>query len=154
MTVVSAGASAEQAGRAVVPAGSSAARLGALFGTDVALLTVEVHPDPRGRLSVVDLQTLPFTVRRVFTVSDVPPGARRGGHRHTRGVQALVCLAGRIDVELRRGAASLEVTLLPDGAGLEIAAGVWSQQHYVEDGSTLLVLASEPYDTGTYDPRP
>jgi hypothetical protein len=44
-----------------------------------------------------------------------------------------------------------EVTLVPDGVGLRIAAGVWSSQCYALDGSALLVLASEPYDPDNYD---
>jgi hypothetical protein len=134
--------------------GAVAAQLHDLFGEDVTVHAVDLHLDARGTLGVVDLDGLPFTVRRVFVVNGVPAGTVRGGHGHSRGVQGLFCIRGRIDVELRRGEAALEVPLRPDGAGLLVRAGVWSQQRYVLGGSELLVLASEPYDPSTYDPAP
>lgn len=151
---VSGGASPGTAQGTPAPASAAAAQLHSSFGPDVALVEVDLHEDGRGKLAVVDLDALPFTVRRVFGVTDVPAGTRRGGHRHARGNQALFCLRGCIRVELSCGGASVEVLLLPDGVGLRIAAGVWAQQHYVEDGSELLVLASEPYDPSTYDSSP
>jgi hypothetical protein len=136
-----------------VPASSAAAiaLLRATFGGDVEPLTVERFPEKRGTLTAFDFDRLPFAVQRVFTVNDVPAGERRGGHGHRRGTQALFCIEGRVDVELRRGDTTAEIALYPDGVGLRIAAGVWSRQHYALDGSTLLVLASEPYDPTSYD---
>ena len=124
------------------------------FGDDVEWISLELHLDDRGRLMAVDLASLPFGVRRMFAVTGVPAGTRRGGHSHRRGIQALFCLGGRIEVELRRDGDVAHVELQPDGSGLLIRAGVWSEQHYVVEGSELLVLASEPYDPGTYDPNP
>jgi WxcM-like protein len=129
----------------------TAAWLHARFANDVALFTVERADEPRGVLTPFDFDRLPFVVQRVFTVTDVPAGTVRGAHRHRRGVQALFCLAGRIDVELRRDDERAEISLFPDGTGLVITAGVWSQQRYSLDGSALLVLASEPYDPTSYD---
>jgi dTDP-4-dehydrorhamnose 3,5-epimerase-like enzyme len=129
-------------------------QLEASFGGDVSVIEALIHDDDRGRLSAFDFEGLPFTVRRVFTVTGVPLGTRRGGHLHSRGIQALFCLDGRVEVELRRRGASLEVVLRPDGLGLGIGPGVWSQQRYLDDRSELLVLASEPYDPATYDPEP
>lgn len=137
-----------------MPASGAAAVMSTLFGADVALVGVDLHEDARGKLTAVDLDALPFTVRRVFGVTDVPAGIRRGGHGHSRGIQALFCLSGCVEVELRRGRARLVVALVPDGVGIQIRAGVWSQQHYVGDGSELLVLASEPFDAGTYESTP
>jgi dTDP-4-dehydrorhamnose 3,5-epimerase-like enzyme len=136
--------------------GPRAAReeLRAAFGADVAAVELEVHRDERGTLTATDLDALPFTVRRLFRVSEVPAGTARGGHGHVRGVQALFCTRGRIEVELRRGGHVVDVTLEADGIGLQIGAGIWSEQRYVVGGSELLVLASEPYDPGTYDPTP
>ena len=132
----------------------SSAQLREAFGDDVTVLSLDIHTDERGTLTAVDLDALPFRVRRLFRVSGVPAGTRRGGHGHVRGVQALFCTRGTIEVELRRGGEVVEVTLRPDGTGLQVGAGVWAQQRYVEGGSELLVLASEPYDPGTYDPNP
>ncbi len=132
-------------------AADAAAQLHTSFGCDVTLLGAARFVDTRGQLTAFELDQFPFGVRRAFTVTNVPAGSRRGGHRHVRGIQALFCLAGRIDVELRRGDETLEVSLVPDGVGLRISAGVWSSQYYAVDGSELLVLASEPYDPSGYD---
>jgi len=136
------------------PAADAAAALQASFGADVALLAADPFADSRGSLTAFELDHFPFGVRRVFTVTNVPPGSRRGGHRHVRGVQALFCLNGCVDVELRRGDERVEVSLVPDGVGLMIAAGIWSSQRFAVDGSELLVFASEPYDPSSYDPSP
>jgi hypothetical protein len=133
------------------PATAAAADLQASFGGGVTLLAAARVADARGHLTAFDLEHVPFAVRRVFTVTNVPTGSRRGGHRHTRGYQALFCLTGCIEVELRRGDERAAVTLEPDGVGLVIAAGIWSSQHYTAEGSELLVLASEPYDPSLYE---
>jgi quercetin dioxygenase-like cupin family protein len=133
----------------VTPGTASDEQLRARFGSDVTRVSVTPNVDERGRLVEFDFAALPFPVRRVFAVTDVPAGTERGGHRHRRGDQALFCLAGRVNVELRRGESRHEVTLAPDTGCLR--AGVWARQDYVADGSELLVFASEPFDPGDYD---
>ena len=123
------------------------------FGGRVTPLAVAPHVDERGRLVELDFAALPFPIRRAFTVTDVPAGTTRGGHSHRDGVQVLVCTAGRVDVELRLGEERHELTLTPHTDGLCIAAGVWASQRYVEEGSSLLVVASEAFDPSSYDDR-
>jgi hypothetical protein len=106
--------------------------------------------DARGSLLPFDFASLPFLPRRLFVVHDVPPGTVRGGHAHKRARQLLVCLFGRIDVELRDGGRTEMLILDSADSGLLIEAGVWSAQTYVAPGSMLLVLASEPYDAASY----
>jgi dTDP-4-dehydrorhamnose 3,5-epimerase-like enzyme len=121
------------------------------FGEDVTLVQLVPHVDARGRLVEFDFDSLPFTVRRAFAVAGVPAGTERGGHTHRTGTQLLVCLAGRIDVELRKDSVRHELTLTPAAPALRIAPGVWSSQRYVDEGSVLLVLASEPFDPSSYE---
>ena len=134
--------------------GPSVARAGQVPSSafdGVTSLPLVPNVDERGRLLELDFDALPFTVRRVFVITDVPAGTTRGGHRHRSGAQALVCISGRIDVELRLDSARTVVILIPDAGGLYIPAGVWAAQRYVEDGSALLVLASEPFDPANYE---
>jgi dTDP-4-dehydrorhamnose 3,5-epimerase-like enzyme len=126
-------------------------QLRARFGSDVTRVSVTPNVDERGRLVEFDFAALPFPVRRVFAVTDVPAGTERGGHRHRRADQALFCLAGRVEVELRRGESRHDVTMTPDTGCLCVRAGVWARQGYVADRSELLVFASEPFDPGDYD---
>ena len=118
---------------------------------DVTSVPLVPNVEKRGRLVELDFDALPFTVRRVFMITDVPPGTKRGGHRHRSGAQVLVCISGRIDVELRRGTARTTVTLTPDAGGLYIPAGMWAAQRYLEVGSALVVFASDPFDPANYE---
>jgi dTDP-4-dehydrorhamnose 3,5-epimerase-like enzyme len=118
---------------------------------DVTWVPLAPNVEERGRLLELDFAALPFVVRRVFMITDVPAGTKRGGHRHRSGAQVLVCISGRIEVDLRRGAARTAVTLTPDTDGLCIPAGIWTAQRYVEEGSALVVLASEPFDPANYE---
>lgn len=88
--------------------------------------------------------------RRVFTVTDVPAGTVRGEHGHRAGEQLLICLQGSIELWLRAGQEQARTTLMPGGAGLLLGAGIWCSQTYRDLHSTLLVLASEPYDPASY----
>jgi hypothetical protein len=115
-----------------------------------AVVPVRPNTDARGRLVEIDFAHVPFEVRRAFTVTDVPAGTERGGHAHRSGTQALFCLSGRIEVELRAGSERSEVTLTPGGGGVCVPAGIWTAQRYAEPGSALLVLASEPFDPASY----
>jgi len=144
------GPSPARAGKA--PQSASDADRGAVAGFDgVTLVPLVPNVDERGRLLELDFDALPFTVRRVFMITDVPAGTKRGGHRHRSGAQALVCISGRIDVELRLGAARTAVTLTPDMGWLYIPAGIWAAQRYFEDGSALVVLASDSFDPANYE---
>ncbi len=118
---------------------------------DVTSVPLVPNVEVRGRLLELDFDALPFTVRRVFMITDVPPGTKRGGHRHRSDAQVLVCISGRIDVELRQGAARTAVTLTRETGGLYIPAGIWAVQRYVEDGSALVVFASDPFDPANYE---
>lgn len=127
----------------------------AWFDGRVRLLPLERRVDARGALLPLDLDRLPFVPRRVFTVSGVPRGGIRGGHGHRVGQQLLVCLQGRVRVRMRDARDAVELTLDPGAGGLLVGPGVWGEQAYLEEGTVLLVLASEPYDPSSYfhDPR-
>jgi hypothetical protein len=114
------------------------------------LLPLPRAVDERGALTPLEFRDLPFQPQRVFTVSDVPAGALRGGHGHWRGEQLLVCIEGRITLRLVAGGQSDTVALHPGGPGLLLGPGVWAEQHYDVPGSVLLVVASDPYDPGSY----
>jgi dTDP-4-dehydrorhamnose 3,5-epimerase-like enzyme len=130
---------------------SASEELRAKFGADVEVIPFEPNVDSRGTLVEFDFASIPFPVRRAFAVSDVPGGVSRGGHAHREAEQLLVCLTGCVAVELRAGDRTQEVELKPGTGGLHIGPGVWASQRYVEEGSTLLVLASTPFDPAGYD---
>lgn len=130
--------------------GRGGAAMEAWFGGRARLVAVERHVDARGALLPLEFERLPFPPRRLFTVSGVPAGTARGGHAHRRGQQLLVCLQGRVDLRLRLADEEARATLAAEGPAMLVGAGVWCEQSYVDEGSVLLVLASEPYDPQSY----
>ena len=122
----------------------------AWFGGAARLVPCHVHVDQRGALLPLEFDQLPFRPRRVFTVAGVPAGTVRGGHGHRAGQQLLFCLQGRIEALLRWRNEQARSVLVQGGPGLLIGLGVWCRQTYLDEGSVLLVLASEPYDPRAY----
>jgi dTDP-4-dehydrorhamnose 3,5-epimerase-like enzyme len=116
------------------------------FGGQVRRVSLASHEDERGSLLPISFKDLPFQPCRVFVVHGVPPGTERGRHGHQEGQQCLVCVSGRITVEMRLGGISEHCVLEPGSGGLLIGPGVWAKQTYVEEHSILLVLASHPYN--------
>ena len=110
--------------------------------------------DPRGRLLPLDFAALPFVPARAFVIYETPAGCLRGGHAHRRGSQILIRLSGRVAVHLRFGGERRDVLLDATDCGLVIGPGVWARQTYLDAGSTLLVLASDPYDPTSYETAP
>lgn len=130
------------------------AREAVFFGGRARLMALPAVADTRGSLLPVPFADLPFTPRRVFAVSDAPAGAVRGGHAHRSGLQLLICLQGRLAIELRTADATAALTLTPGGGALLVGPGVWCRQTYLEAGAVLLALASEPYDPTSYLDQP
>jgi dTDP-4-dehydrorhamnose 3,5-epimerase-like enzyme len=109
-------------------------------------LDLPTFSDPRGSLTVLE-RALPFAPRRVYFVHGVPAGATRGGHRHLRNRQVLVCVAGSCEVLVRRKGETEAVVLLDSpSSGLLLEPEEWHLMRAFSPGAVLLVLASEPYD--------
>lgn len=110
--------------------------------------------DQRGTLLPIELEDIPFVVRRIFVISPGDAGEIRGGHSHRNGRQLLVCLDGEIEVSLQEAGCTHAVTLRPDGVSLIIEAGLWSQQTYASASSRLLVLSDQNFDDVEYVSEP
>lgn len=107
--------------------------------------------DTRGRLTVVEGERhVPFSIRRVFYIYDVPAGARRGGHAHKTLEQVLVCLTGRLVVTLDDGQQTGAVTLDRPWIGLYVPPLIWMSQAEFWPGTVYMVLASDVYDETDY----
>jgi dTDP-4-dehydrorhamnose 3,5-epimerase-like enzyme len=99
--------------------------------------------DRRGNLSVIEQDCIPFEVKRVYYLYDVPSGSKRGGHSHKEVLEFLVALSGSFDVILKDGKNSKTVTLNRPNQGLLIPTGIWRELENFSSGSVCLVLASE-----------
>lgn len=120
------------------------------FGGRAWLVDIPAYTDDRGSLQVFSFDRMPFTPVRSFAVTDVPAGIARGGHAHRSGKQMLVCLHGRIEILMRCGHEEVALIMGPTSPALVFGPGVWCEQRYVEQGSVLLVFASEPYAAESY----
>jgi len=120
------------------------------FAEHVRYVELRAVTEPRGALLEFDYRSLPFPPQRSFFIKDVPPGTVRGGHAHKVCEHVLVCLRGRVAIELAFNGSHARLTLDRPTLGLYLGAGVWSQQTYETRDTELLVFASLPYDPGSY----
>ena len=107
--------------------------------------------DPRGNLSFIEAQRhVPFDIRRIYYLYDVPGGAKRAGHGHRTLHQLMLAVSGSFDVLLDDGAARRIITLNRPYDGLYICPGIWRELSNFSSGAACLVLASEYYDESDY----
>lgn len=107
--------------------------------------------DPRGNLTFIESDRhIPFEIRRVFYLYDVPTGNDRGAHAHKKLHQFLICLAGSFDVTLDDGINQSTVHLNRPWKGLHIPPMVWAAEVNFDPGSICLVLASDFFDETDY----
>ena len=116
----------------------------------VQLLDIPKIHDTRGNLSVVEGNTVPFALKRVYYLYDVPSGAARGGHAHIHQSEVLIALSGSFEVLLKDGQDEKTVRLSLPNSGLLIPTGIWRELRNFSSGSVCLVLASGEFDEADY----
>jgi dTDP-4-dehydrorhamnose 3,5-epimerase-like enzyme len=104
----------------------------------------------RGNLAVIEKDTYPFHIKRVYYLYDVPSDAYRGGHAHKEVHELLIALSGSFEVLLDNGKAKQKVMLNKPNKGLLIPTGVWRELDNFSSGAVCLVLASEEFDESDY----
>ncbi|MGW9631973.1 sugar 3,4-ketoisomerase [Agromyces sp. NPDC055520] len=130
---------------AVVPAVAPSILLDGM----VRVLALDCIRDDRGALTPVTFDDIGFSVARAFVVS-APRGAVRGGHAHRSVRQVLFRASGSIDVDVSHRGERARLTLDEARPAALIEPGVWAQQTYLDDHSTLIVFADGPYDSAEY----
>lgn len=107
--------------------------------------------DPRGNLSFIEgSRHIPFDIRRVYYLYDVPGGAHRGGHAHRQLHQLVIAMSGSFDIVLDDGERTRRYHLNRSYYGLYIAPMMWREMDNFSSGSVCLVLASDYYDESDY----
>ncbi|HQV35352.1 MAG TPA: FdtA/QdtA family cupin domain-containing protein [Flavobacterium sp.] len=114
------------------------------------LIAIPKIEDPRGNLSVIEKNVLPFEMKRVYYLYDVPSGAERGGHSHIQQKEFLVALSGSFDVILNDGKTEKIITLNKPFEGLLINEGIWRELKNFSSGSVCLVVASDVFEEEDY----
>ena len=115
------------------------------------LLDLPKISDPRGNLTFIEgTRHVPFEIRRVYYLYDVPGGAERGGHAHKDLSQLIVAMSGSFDVVLDDGRERKRVHLNRSYTGLYVCPMTWRELDNFSSGSVCMVLASNVYDEADY----
>jgi len=109
-----------------------------------------IDPNGRGNLSVIEKDVLPFEIKRVYYLYDVPSDSSRGGHAHIELQQFLIALSGSFDVVLNSGVSRRIITLNRPNKGLLIPNGIWRELENFSAGSVCLSLVSDVYKEEDY----
>ncbi len=118
--------------------------------SDIEIIDLPKIHDVRGNLSVVERDIIPFEMKRVYYLYDVPAGAERGGHAHIDQVELLIALSGSFEVVMKDGNSERTVTLNKPYAGLVIPTGIWRELQNFSSGSVCLVIASDVFAESDY----
>jgi uncharacterized RmlC-like cupin family protein len=108
-----------------------------------------VHADG-GNLTAIEGAAIPFPIARVFTISDVPAGGRRGGHAHHKLQEVVIAVSGSFDVVTTNAKGRHRWTLNRPDRGVYVPPDVWRYLGNFSSNATALVLASTPYDPDDY----
>lgn len=104
-----------------------------------------------GELSFVEGENdVDFQIKRIYYISKVPEGARRGYHAHRKLKQLLFCPYGKIQLILDNGNRREEITLDDPSVGVMIERPIWREMLWMQKNSVLCVAASEKYDPEDY----
>jgi hypothetical protein len=117
----------------------------------VEIIDLPVVKEPRGNLTFIEGGGhIPFDIKRVYYLFDVPGGAERAGHAHKQLQQLIVAIGGSFDVHLDDGFEKKTVRLNRASSGLYVCPMIYRTIDNFSSGSTCLVLASEHYDEDDY----
>ncbi len=119
---------------------------------DVKIIDIPkiIDPKGRGKLSVVEKDIIPFDIKRVYYLYDVPSDSYRGGHAHKKLIQFMIPLSGSFEVLLDDGKKRKKVMLNKPDKGLLIPRGIWREMDNFSSGAICMVLASENFDESDY----
>ena len=116
-----------------------------------SIVEIDKHHHEKGNISVIENgKTIPFKVKRVFYLYDIPGGEERGAHAHKECHQLLIAASGAFDIVLDDGETKRTVSLNRPYMGLHIPPGIWAWEMGFSSGSICLVLASHFYDAEDY----
>ncbi len=120
-------------------------------GTNWRLIELPKVRDARGNLTFIEGGShVPFDIRRVYYLYDIPGGADRAGHAHKELEQVIIAVAGSFDVTLWDGQREARYHLSLPHLGLYLGRMVWRTIDSFSSGAVCLALASLPFDESDY----
>jgi dTDP-4-dehydrorhamnose 3,5-epimerase-like enzyme len=119
--------------------------------SDVQIIDLPRIPDPRGNLTFIEGDVhIPFEIRRVFYLYDVPGGETRAAHANVSLQQFFIAVSGSFDLVLSDGKASETFSLRRSYSGIYVPGMLWRELVNFSSGSVCLVLCDQPYDPDDY----
>lgn len=107
--------------------------------------------DPRGNLTFIEsMRHIPFDIRRVYFLYDIPGGTERGGHAHKSLHQLIIATSGSFEIHLDDGVSKKTIYLNRSYYGLYICPMIWRKIDNFSSGAVCMVLASDYYDEADY----
>ena len=118
---------------------------------DCSVIDVSKIHNKAGNISVVENgENIPFNVKRIYYLYDVPSGETRGGHAHYELEQFIIAASGSFDVILNDGKNKKRVMLNRPDLALHIVPGLWRELDNFSSGSICMVLASHIFEEKDY----
>ena len=118
---------------------------------DCSVIDVSKIHNEAGNITVVENgENIPFDVKRIYYLYDIPGGEVRGGHAHYELEQFIIAASGSFDVVLDDGKNKKRVSLNRPNLALHIVPGLWRELDNFSSGSISMVLASHTYDESDY----
>ena len=115
------------------------------------LIDLPVVSDPRGDLTFIEGDShVPFSIKRVYYLYNVPVDSERGGHAHKKLEQVIFALSGSFRVVTDNGSEKQEHWLRDPRKGLYVNRLIWREMDSFSQGAVCMVLASEKYDESDY----
>jgi len=118
---------------------------------DCSLIELPAIKDRSGNITPVsNKEEVPFDVKRIFYIYDIPGGENRGAHAHRKCHQFIIAASGSFEIALDDGRIQRTVMLNRPYIGLHIPPGIWAHEFNFSSGAICLVLTSEYYDSNDY----
>jgi hypothetical protein len=118
---------------------------------DCHILNLNKIHNPSGNITPVEnYVNIPFAIKRIYYLYDIPGGESRGGHSHLKLESVIIALSGSFDVTLDDGLTKKTVQLNRPYMGLNVKPGMWRELSNFSSGVVCLVLASHKYDEDDY----
>ncbi len=119
--------------------------------SDCRIVDLPIIDDRRGNLTFVEGGShIPFEIRRVYYLYDVPGGSTRGSHAHRKLQQFIIAMSGSFDVVLDDGSRQRRFHLNRSYYGLYVCPMMWRSLDNFSSGAVCTVLASAPYEESDY----
>lgn len=117
---------------------------------EIEIIEIPKIENSLGNMAVVENDVIPFDIKRVYYLYDIPSSSTRGGHSHKNLEQVLIAISGSFDVILKDGNSVRTVTLNKPDRGLLIKKNTWREIENFSSGAVCLVLASTVYNEDDY----